>query len=121
MPVEVALWRLDEELRRIEYSAIESETRLEQVLADDISVLDPSLFLIGRQVPTAHGKYIDLLALDADANVVVIELIFSDQSHTAASDELGSRICTSKTTSCAIGPDHFSNAQSPGATGQVWV
>ena len=30
--------------------------------------------LIGRQVPTAHGKFIDLLAMDIEGNLSVIEL-----------------------------------------------
>jgi hypothetical protein len=34
---------------------------------------DPSL-LIGRQVPTSHGKYVDLLALDGDGAIHVLEL-----------------------------------------------
>jgi len=51
-----------------------SENRLETVLADDIKVIDPDLLLIGRQVPTAFGKFIDLLALDSEGQLVVIEL-----------------------------------------------
>ena len=35
---------------------------------------DPNLLLIGRQVPTAHGKFIDLLAIDADGKLVMLEL-----------------------------------------------
>ena len=50
------------------------EERLETWLADDISVLDPSLIVIGRQVHTDYGGIIDLLCLDVDGNLVVIEL-----------------------------------------------
>tara|TARA_R110002073_G_scaffold207517_3_gene367643 strand:- start:118293 stop:119336 length:1044 start_codon:yes stop_codon:yes gene_type:complete len=53
---------------------MESESKLEDVLAHDIGVADPNLLLIARQVPTAHGKFIDLLAIDADGNLVVLEL-----------------------------------------------
>lgn len=74
MPIEIGLWRLDTVVHRIEFSTIDSEHRLEDILADDLSILDPNLLLIGRQVPTAYGKFIDLLALDADAHLVVIEL-----------------------------------------------
>jgi hypothetical protein len=74
MPIEVGLWRLGDRLQKVEYCAIDSESRLETVLADDIAVIDPGLLLIGRQVPTAFGKFIDLLALDGDGNLVVIEL-----------------------------------------------
>lgn len=74
MPIEVALWRLGSQLTRVEYCPMDTESRLEQVLADDITVADPNFLLIGRQVPTSYGKFIDLLAIDADGNLVVIEL-----------------------------------------------
>jgi len=74
MPVEVGLWRLGEKPERIDFSPIEAECKLEEILADDLSILDPNLLLIGRQVPTAQSKLIDLLALDSDGNLVVIEL-----------------------------------------------
>lgn len=51
-----------------------SEKRLEDVLARDLSILDPDLLLIGRQVPTAYGKFVDLLAIDREGNLTVIEL-----------------------------------------------
>jgi len=70
MPIEVGLWRLGDKLQRVELSLIDTETRLEEILAEDISIMDPDLLLIGRQVPTAYGKYIDLLALEAEATVV---------------------------------------------------
>jgi len=74
MPIEVGFWRMGDKLSKVESSPLESESRLEQVLADDISVIDPDFLLIGRQVPTDYGKFIDLLAMDRDAHLVVIEL-----------------------------------------------
>ncbi len=74
MSIEVGIWRLGKTAERINFSPMPSESRLEDILAGDISILDPNLLLIGRQVPTAYGKVIDLLAIDADANLVVIEL-----------------------------------------------
>lgn len=74
MPIEVGIWRLGDKVERVEFSPMEAESRLEQVLAEDISIIDPNLLLIGRQVPTAYGKFIDLLAMDADGNLVIIEL-----------------------------------------------
>ncbi len=74
MPIEVAIWRLGKKLEKINFSAIESEAKLEDVLADDLSLLSPDLMLIGRQIPTAFGKFIDMLAIDSEGNLTVIEL-----------------------------------------------
>jgi hypothetical protein len=49
-----------------------SMEKLTTALAD--AKVDPNLLLIGRQVPTAFGKFIDLLAIDADDKLVVLEL-----------------------------------------------
>lgn len=74
MPIKVGLWKLGNRLQPVEFTRMDSENRLESVLADDITVVDPGLLLIGRQVPTAFGKFIDLLAVDSDGSLVVIEL-----------------------------------------------
>lgn len=74
MPIEVGIWRIGEKLQRIDYGTIASEQKLEDFLAADIAILDENLLLIGRQVPTAYGKFIDLLALDREGKLVVIEL-----------------------------------------------
>lgn len=75
MPIEVGFWRLDKaNATKVEYTAFEKERNLEDILANDLSILDEKLLLIGRQVPTRYGTFIDLLAMDADGNLVVIEL-----------------------------------------------
>ena len=74
MPIEVGIWRLGEKIERIGVSSIGTESRLEDCLVADLSILSPGLILIGRQVPTGYGKLIDLLAIDADGRVWVIEL-----------------------------------------------
>ena len=75
MSIEVGLWRLDgEKANIVEFTAIDTERRLEDILAKDISILNRELLLIGRQVPTSYGKFIDLLAIDGVGNLVVIEL-----------------------------------------------
>jgi hypothetical protein len=50
------------------------EERLEQLIESDPTVLGQPLLLIGRQVLTTYGKYVDLLGLDADGNLHVLEL-----------------------------------------------
>ena len=75
MPIEVGIWKLNGgKAEKVAYSALKSEGLLEDVLADDISIIDPNLLLIGRQVPTSYSKFIDLLTIDADGNLVVLEL-----------------------------------------------
>lgn len=74
MPIEVGLWRVGERLTPVVGGGMDGERRLEALLADDITVVDLDLMLIGRQVPTAYGKFIDLLAVDSDGRIVVLEL-----------------------------------------------
>jgi hypothetical protein len=74
MPIEIGIWRLDEKVERVKYMPMPSEGKLEDILSADISILDAKLLLIGRQILTSYGKYIDLLAMDADGKLVVIEL-----------------------------------------------
>ena len=74
MPIEVGLWKLGDRPVPVSFGPMESESRLEDLLAQDIGVADPNLLLIGRQVPTAHGKFIDLLDIDANGKLVVLEL-----------------------------------------------
>jgi hypothetical protein len=51
-----------------------SEATLEQYLEKDPSLLGERLLVIGRQVKTPHGKFIDLLAMDGEGNLHVLEL-----------------------------------------------
>ena len=76
MPIEVGIWKLtgSHTTERVLFSPMKNESRLEDVLDGDISILDPRLLIIGRQVLTAYGKFIDLLAMDADGKLVVVEL-----------------------------------------------
>ena len=73
---QVRLWEVvsDRELREIPSNQINLEERLEDWLATDISVLDPNLLVIGRQVRTDFGGTIDLLCLDSAGDTVVVEL-----------------------------------------------
>lgn len=75
MSIEVGVWQIsNNKAEKIAFSALESERRLEDILADDISIINPDILLIGRQVPTSYGKFIDLLAIDVNGHLVVIEL-----------------------------------------------
>jgi len=71
----MTLWRVaDEHLEQLPVSPLDAEQRLEDWIWKDPSILGMELLLIGRQVQTPFGGRIDLLALDADGNCVVLEL-----------------------------------------------
>jgi RecB family endonuclease NucS len=74
VPVEFAIWRMDGIPAKLEPSQLPNESQLEDLLAKDISILGLDLLVVGRQVVTAYGKKIDLLAIDQDGALYVIEL-----------------------------------------------
>jgi hypothetical protein len=74
--IEVGIWRIDgDQVTPVPASALDRESRLEDVLEQDVSVLGlDALLVIGRQVITKYGKRVDLLALDVAGTLYVIEL-----------------------------------------------
>ncbi len=76
MPEEVRLWRISpkDTLDEVARKSLDVEERLERWLEEDISVLSPDLLVIGRQVTTDFGGVIDLLCIDAQGDLVVVEL-----------------------------------------------
>ena len=74
MPLELGIWRIDSGLHRINQGGFDLESRLEDILHSDVSILSPNWMVIGRQVRTAYDKLIDLLCIDRDGNLVVVEL-----------------------------------------------
>ena len=76
MPQQVRMWEITPEntLAEVTPSGINLEEQLEDWLESDISMLDPNLLVIGRQVRTDFGGEIDLLCLDSAGDLVVVEL-----------------------------------------------
>ena len=74
MSIEVGIWRIDEGANPVFLTGMDLEKRLEDVIANDISILDDQLMVIGRQVSTSYGTSIDLLAIDEEGDLIVIEL-----------------------------------------------
>ena len=72
----IRLWEIahNRDPVEIENSPISLERQLEDWLARDISILDPELLVIGKQVRTDSGGAIDLLCLDSAGDTVVVEL-----------------------------------------------
>lgn len=54
--------------------ALDFENRIEDWVARDLSLIGVDGVIIGRQVVTAHGKRIDLLAMDEEGNLIIVEL-----------------------------------------------
>ena len=76
MAEEVKIWQVEnsERLAEINRSKLDFEKRLEHWLNQDISILSADLLIIGRQVETDYGKYIDLLCINSNGDLVIVEL-----------------------------------------------
>lgn len=61
-------------LVQAERRALSEEQLIENWVAANPALLGLDAMIVGRQTPTAHGKYIDLLALDRSGGLVIIEL-----------------------------------------------
>ncbi|ODQ90651.1 hypothetical protein BFG51_04570 [Dietzia alimentaria] len=75
MALEMGLWRAENDtLTRLTPSMVGLEARLEAYVESDPTMLGQHLMVLGRQVRTPHGGFIDLLAIDSEGLVHVIEL-----------------------------------------------
>lgn len=74
MPVEIGLWRVNDQPQRIQPAIMPLESRLEQIILDDPAILEAKLLVVGNQVATKYGKYIDVLGLDSEGVLHILEL-----------------------------------------------
>jgi hypothetical protein len=76
MADEVRVWQVGQGdiLMPITRVSLDKEKRVEEWVKRDITVLDPELLVIGQQVRTAFDKLIDLLCINADGDLVIVEL-----------------------------------------------
>lgn len=74
MPLEIGVWRIDSGLERLAPAQMDMEARLQELLDEDITIANPGWMVIGREVQTDFGGRIDILGIDASANLVVVEL-----------------------------------------------
>ena len=74
MSILQSAWKIGEKPRKLAESKLANEKILEDMIAEDVSILGESWMLIGRQVVTSFGKYIDLLAIEEGGNLIIIEL-----------------------------------------------
>lgn len=50
------------------------ESKLERLILQDPEILEAKLLLLGSQVATAYGKFIDILGVDSEGTVHILEL-----------------------------------------------
>lgn len=75
MSFSIKLWQVAEGgLREVPKSVLDKESRLEEWVRLDPTLLGMDLLIIGQQVMTQSKGFIDLLALDQEGNLVVLEL-----------------------------------------------
>lgn len=75
MSFKMNLWQVHgKDLNAIPQSTLNDEQRLEDWVSKDPKILGIDVLLIGRQVSTINRGRIDLLAIDSDANLVILEL-----------------------------------------------
>ncbi len=76
MSEEVRIWEIlgGENLEEIKRTKLDLESRIEEWLEKDISIISDDLLVIGRQVQTVFGGIIDLLCLDPKGDVTIVEL-----------------------------------------------
>ncbi len=76
MAISMNLWSIDEKksLNLIPKSKIELESQLEDWIIDDPTTLDLDFIILGRQVHTDHGGYIDILGMNREGDLIIVEL-----------------------------------------------
>lgn len=73
MSIEHTVWSLDEKKPLIS-AELKDEKELEMLILDNIEILNKSWLVLSNQVKTDAGKYIDILCMDHDGDLVVVEL-----------------------------------------------
>jgi hypothetical protein len=76
MPQHVRIWEIapNGDPRDLVHSKVNLESRLEEWLARDISMVGTDLLIIGKQVQTDFGGIIDILCIDSAGDLVIVEL-----------------------------------------------
>lgn len=74
MPLHQKIWKIDNNKASEVVEHVVDEQIVQEILCAKIEILNEGWFLIGRNVLTAHNKYIDLLAIDGNGNLIIIEL-----------------------------------------------
>lgn len=75
MSFSINLWAVKNGmLNEVSKSKVNLEKQLEDWIVNDPSILNMDLLIIGRQVHTTFGGYIDLLCINGDGDLIIVEL-----------------------------------------------
>jgi len=75
MALAMELWQINkEQLEPMNKITLNFEKRLKKWIYEDISLLGLDLMILGQEVRTAFGGFIDILAIDGEGNLVIVEL-----------------------------------------------
>ncbi|MEX1028044.1 MAG: hypothetical protein WD049_08570 [Candidatus Paceibacterota bacterium] len=75
MPSTMKVWRVNgKQLHELPASKVDLESQLEDWIEHDLSLIGLDALVIGRQVHTDYGGFIDLLAINEQGQLSVIEL-----------------------------------------------
>lgn len=74
MPIEIGIWRVDQTPQQVQQLVLNAESRLEEWIVGDISLIAPDLLVIGQQVATPNGGRVDILAMNTNGDLFVVEL-----------------------------------------------
>ena len=76
MSIETAIWRMTDGRpgSRLEFAALDAEKLLEDTLVRDLTLTGLELLLVGRQVLTSFGGFVDIMGVDELGRVHIIEL-----------------------------------------------
>ena len=75
MASSIRIWDVDgDALTEVTRQSLDLESRLEDWMDSDVSVLSDDLLVIGRQLDTDGGGILDLLCIDRSGDLVVVEL-----------------------------------------------
>lgn len=73
MALSQVVWSLDNK-KPLDSADLIDERELELLLKDHIEILNKDWLVVNTQVKTASGKFIDILCVDRDGDMVVVEL-----------------------------------------------
>ena len=75
MALSMNLWQIENNgLEPMNKISLNLEKRLKKWIYDDISILGLDLLIIGQEVHTSYGGFIDVLAISGEGKLIIIEL-----------------------------------------------